>query len=90
MRASIQQGEKIASFRDTNILGKQIVLAILILLTEVFCSLPFFAIIGQPNYSPFINMDNDLVLFFVGVAVLVLYLVFSAITEMGTKLPWKK
>jgi hypothetical protein len=35
-------------------------------------------------------MDNDLVLFFVGVAVLVLYLVFSALTEMGTKLPWKK
>ncbi len=35
-------------------------------------------------------MDNELVLFFVGVAVLVLYLVFSALTEMATKLPWEK
>lgn len=35
-------------------------------------------------------MDNDFVLFLVGVGVLVLYLVFSALTEMGTKLPWKK
>jgi hypothetical protein len=35
-------------------------------------------------------MDNDLVLFLVSVGVLILYLVFSALTEMGTKLPWKK
>jgi hypothetical protein len=35
-------------------------------------------------------MDNDLVLFLVSVAGIVLYLVFSALTEMGTKLPWKK
>jgi len=35
-------------------------------------------------------MDNDLVLFLISVGVLILYLVFSALTEMGTKLPWKK
>jgi len=35
-------------------------------------------------------MDNDLVLFLAGVSFLILYLVFSALTEMGTKLPWKK
>jgi hypothetical protein len=35
-------------------------------------------------------MDNDVVPFLVGVGVLILYLVFSALTEMGTKLPWKK
>jgi len=35
-------------------------------------------------------MDNDLVLFLVSVGVLILYLVFSALTEMGTKFPWKK
>jgi hypothetical protein len=35
-------------------------------------------------------MNNDLVLFLAGIAVLILYLVFSALTEMGTKLPWKK
>jgi hypothetical protein len=35
-------------------------------------------------------MDNDLVPFFIGVAVLILYLIFSAMTEMGTKFPWKK
>ncbi|HEY9611697.1 hypothetical protein [Allocoleopsis sp.] len=40
-------------------------------------------------FSP-ITMDNDLVLFFVGVGVLILYLIFSAMTEMGTKFPWKK
>jgi hypothetical protein len=36
------------------------------------------------------DMDNDLVTFLIGVGVLILYLVFSALTEMGTKLPWKK
>ncbi len=35
-------------------------------------------------------MNNDLIPFLVGVALLILYLVFSAWTEMGTKLPWKK
>lgn len=35
-------------------------------------------------------MDSDLIFFLVGVGVLVLYLIFSAMTEMGTKLPWKK
>ena len=36
------------------------------------------------------NMDNDLLAFFAGIGLLVLYLIFSAMTEMGTKLPWKK
>jgi hypothetical protein len=36
------------------------------------------------------SMDNDFVLFLASVGVLILYLVFSALTEMGTKLPWKK
>ncbi len=35
-------------------------------------------------------MDHDLVMFFGGIALLILYLVLSALTEMGTKLPWKK
>jgi hypothetical protein len=35
-------------------------------------------------------MDNDLIPFLVGVSLLIIYLVFSAVTEMGTKLPWKK
>lgn len=35
-------------------------------------------------------MDNDVVLFFASVALLILYLVFSALTEMGTKFPWQK
>lgn len=35
-------------------------------------------------------MQQDLVPFLVGVTGLILYLVFSAWTEMGTKLPWKK
>jgi hypothetical protein len=35
-------------------------------------------------------MENDIVLFLVSVGVLALYLTFSALTEMGTKLPWKK
>jgi hypothetical protein len=33
-------------------------------------------------------MDNDLAAFFIGIGVLVLYLIISAKTEMGTKLPW--
>jgi hypothetical protein len=35
-------------------------------------------------------MDNDLLAFLAGAGLLVLYLIFSALTEMGTKLPWKK
>jgi hypothetical protein len=35
-------------------------------------------------------MDNDLIAFFAGVGLLVFYLIFSALTEMGTKLPGKK
>ncbi|AFY46184.1 hypothetical protein Nos7524_0262 [Nostoc sp. PCC 7524] len=35
-------------------------------------------------------MDNDLLAFFAGVSLLIIYLIFSALTEMGTKLPWKK
>lgn len=35
-------------------------------------------------------MDHDLLAFFLGVGFLVIYLIFSAMTEMGTKLPWKK
>ncbi|KAB8329959.1 hypothetical protein SD80_032580 [Scytonema tolypothrichoides VB-61278] len=35
-------------------------------------------------------MDNEVVLFLVSASVLILYLIFSAFTEMGTKLPWKK
>jgi hypothetical protein len=35
-------------------------------------------------------MNNDLIAFFAGVGLLVIYLIFSALTEMGTKLPWKK
>jgi len=35
-------------------------------------------------------MDNDLLAFLAGVGLLIFYLIFSALTEMGTKLPWKK
>jgi hypothetical protein len=35
-------------------------------------------------------MDKDLIPFLIGVSFLIIYLVFSAATEMGTKLPWKK
>jgi len=34
-------------------------------------------------------MDNEKVLFIASVGILVLYLFFSALTEMGTKFPWK-
>lgn len=34
-------------------------------------------------------MDQELVIFLTSVSLLILYLVFSALTEMGTKLPWK-
>jgi hypothetical protein len=36
------------------------------------------------------KMQDDWIPFLIGVGVLVLYLVVSALTEMGTKLPWKK
>ncbi len=35
-------------------------------------------------------MDSDITAFLAGVGFFVLYLIFSAATEMGTKLPWKK
>jgi hypothetical protein len=35
-------------------------------------------------------MDKDLLAFLGGASLLILYLIFSALTEMGTKLPWKK
>jgi hypothetical protein len=35
-------------------------------------------------------MNNDLIPFLAGIAILILYLVFSALTEMGTKWPGKK
>lgn len=38
----------------------------------------------------YLSMDNDLVIFLASIGLLVLYLIFSALTEMGTKLPWKK
>lgn len=36
------------------------------------------------------KMDNEVVIFLISASVVILYLVFSAMTEMGTKLPWKK
>ncbi|MBN3870299.1 MAG: hypothetical protein HWQ23_08400 [Nostoc sp. JL33] len=33
---------------------------------------------------------NDIVIFIISAGLLVMYLVFSALTEMGTKLPWNK
>lgn len=36
------------------------------------------------------DMDNDLLAFLGGAGLLIGYLLFSAATEMGTKLPWKK
>jgi hypothetical protein len=36
------------------------------------------------------DMKEDLLPFLAGVGLLVLYLVFSAMTEMGTRWPWKK
>lgn len=35
-------------------------------------------------------MSDDLVPFLIGVSILILYLVFSAMTEMGTKWPGRK
>ncbi|WP_414542878.1 hypothetical protein [Nostoc sp. CCY0012] len=35
-------------------------------------------------------MDSDVLAFFASVGLLIIYLVFSALTEMGTKLPGKK
>ncbi|BAY28692.1 hypothetical protein NIES2107_05230 [Nostoc carneum NIES-2107] len=36
------------------------------------------------------KMNNDIVLFLITAGLIILYLFFSALTEMGTKLPWKK
>lgn len=35
-------------------------------------------------------MENDLLPFLAGVGLLIAYLIFSALTEMGTKWPWQK
>jgi hypothetical protein len=35
-------------------------------------------------------MNNDFILFLAGAGLLILYLIFSALTEMGTKFPWRK
>lgn len=35
-------------------------------------------------------MENDLLPFLAGVGLLIAYLIFSALTEMGTKWPWRK
>lgn len=35
-------------------------------------------------------MDNDLIWFLEGAGLLILYLVFSALTEMGTKWPGRR
>jgi hypothetical protein len=35
-------------------------------------------------------MENDLLSLIAGMSLLVIYLIFSAMTEMGTKWPWKK
>jgi hypothetical protein len=35
-------------------------------------------------------MPDDIGLLVVGIAVLIVYLVWSAATEMGTKWPWQK
>jgi len=35
-------------------------------------------------------MENDFLTFGSGIALLIVALIFSAMTEMGTKLPWKK
>lgn len=35
------------------------------------------------------NLPSDLPVFLGCLALFILYLVFSALTEMGTKLPWK-
>jgi hypothetical protein len=35
-------------------------------------------------------MRDDFIPFLIGIGILVLYLIISAKTEMGTKLPWKK
>lgn len=37
-----------------------------------------------------ITLNNDLLAFLAGVVFVIIYLIFSALTEMGTKLPWKK
>lgn len=48
------------------------------------------ALLMSVDYQRSIRMDNDLAFFIASVGVLVLYLVLSAMTEMGTKIPWKK
>jgi hypothetical protein len=35
-------------------------------------------------------MNNEITIFLISIGLLIVYLIFSALTEMGTKLPWKK
>jgi hypothetical protein len=42
-----------------------------------------------PNVSPLRPMPTDLIPFLAGISLLILYLLWSAATEMGTK-PWRK
>ena len=41
-------------------------------------------------YFGSITLENDSISFVAGIGLLIGYLIFSAATEMGTKLPWKK
>jgi len=46
----------------------------------------------QDDVNSFVGwaMNDDVVIFLISAGLLVIYLIFSALTEMGTKLPWKK
>ena len=35
-------------------------------------------------------LNSDLIPFLIGAGLLIVYLIVSAMTEMGTKFPWKK
>ncbi|MBD2588844.1 hypothetical protein [Synechococcus elongatus] len=47
-------------------------------------------IYGAIQERSLFSMPNDLLPFLLGIAVLILYLCWSAATEMGTRWPWKK
>lgn len=34
-------------------------------------------------------MNSDVLAFLISATLLIVYLIFSALTEMGTKIPWK-
>lgn len=57
-------------------------------LTNLFCCSSLQALI-LAELGLAVHMNNDLLAFVAGVSLLILYLIFSASTEMGTK-PWKK